>query len=138
MGRRSWHPIHLDDQQVEAILAGRQTQIRKAINPTMLVGWNLAEPLQWLGFLSRCPYEEKGHTLWSQEARTQRESGARLWLTVEHIQVQRLYKVRDEEIRAEGAGEGFIPYDQLWREWRAQWERHHTRKGETWDDAPRL
>jgi len=101
-------------------------------------GWDLTDPLQRIAFLSRCPYGAVGHTLWSQETKTQRESAARLWLTVVDIKVQRLHEVRDAEIRAEGAGDDFIPYEHLRREWREHWEKRHTRIGETWDDDPWL
>jgi hypothetical protein len=136
--RRSWHPIRLDADEVAAIHAGRQTQVRKVIRAERIAGRDLADPLHRIAFLARCPYGEPGHTLWSRESAGQPESGARLWLHVERIAIQHLHDVTDADIRGAGVGAGFIPYEQLRRDYRERRARRHTRKGETWADNPWL
>lgn len=138
MPRRPWHPIRLDAEEVAAIRAGRQTQVRKVIRPGRVPGADLTDPLRRVALLAACPYGEAGHTLWSQESIGQPESGARLWLRVERIAIQRLHDVTDPEIRAEGAGDGPTPSEQLRRDYRARWESRYDRKGEAWDDNPWL
>ena len=133
---RSWHPLNLDAEAIEAIRAGRRTQVRKIIDAKHLFRVDLDDPASRVALMLRSPYGNAGHTLWSKESPTQRESGARLQLTVERIAVQRVQEMTDAEIRAEWAGVGFYPYEHLRRDWREECDRRHPRKGDTWDDNP--